>query len=98
MSGDQFGTEVTIRLNITDYNNLFLCMKTRVRLVKRQTNRYLLSDFVHFLVEKVAVLVEVFVFEHTFSHELVTHSSFEVHEKFKHLIIGFTGKHNFASI
>lgn len=59
---------------------------------------YPLSNFINFMIEKIAVGVKMLILERTFPNYFIRHFSFEVHEKFQHLVIRFSRKHDFSSV
>lgn len=56
-------------------------------------NAYPLSDLVHLLIKKIAVLVKVLISQDSFTHHFVGYLPFVIHHEFQHFIVGFPRKH-----
>ena len=64
----------------------------------RQQFSYPLSDFVHFMVQKVAVLIKVLIAEQPLPYHLVWHLASVVHHQLQHVVVGFARKHDSTGV
>lgn len=59
---------------------------------------YPFSDLINFLIQKIAILIEMLIFELAFSHHFIREFTLQIHEEFQHLIVRFATEQYFARV